>query len=213
MITIKSVLSLSGSCTNRKVLLHKVGFVPELCHGLEHQGPAAHPQQTCRVVRVGKHSSCTQKPASVRELEHWDLANRCLMAPLTSFVTVCQFLRDPLDGFGSDFSAEVSIKRWWSSSLWGETTFKIGVYKNILQVCVWDLLHVAEDVLPAVKHSSALLAVQLVDEVSGEVHVAVLVSETQTALKAFIWVNFLSETLNYGQINPETLPCQCIFMH
>lgn len=41
----------------------------------------------------------------------------------------------------------------------------------------------AEDVLPAVKDSSALLAVQLVDEVSGEVLVAVLVPETQTALK------------------------------
>lgn len=48
---------------------------------------------------------------------------------------------------------------------------------------VADLLHVAQDVLPAVKHSSALLAVQLVDEVSGEVLVAVFVSETQTALK------------------------------
>lgn len=48
---------------------------------------------------------------------------------------------------------------------------------------VSDLLHVAEDVLPAVEDSSALLAVQLVDEVSGEVLVAVLVPETQTALK------------------------------
>lgn len=48
-----------------------------------------------------------------------------------------------------------------------------------------DLLHVAQDVLPAVKHSSALLAVQLVDEVSGEVVVAVFVSETQTAQKVF----------------------------
>lgn len=33
-----------------------------------------------------------------------------------------------------------------------------------------------QDVLPAVKHSSALLRVELVDEVSGEVLVAVLVS-------------------------------------
>lgn len=39
-----------------------------------------------------------------------------------------------------------------------------------------NLLHVAQDVLPAVKHSSALLRVQLVDKVSGEVLVAVLVS-------------------------------------
>lgn len=31
--------------------------------------------------------------------------------PLTSFVTVGQFLRDPLDGFGSDFGAEVPVKR------------------------------------------------------------------------------------------------------
>ena len=50
----------------------------------------------------------------------------------------------------------------------------------------------AEDVLPAVKHSSALLAVQLVDEVSGKVLVAVLVSETQIALTLFIWINFMS---------------------
>lgn len=48
---------------------------------------------------------------------------------------------------------------------------------------VSDLLHVAQDVLPAVKDASALLAVQLVDEVSGEVLVAVLVPETQTARK------------------------------
>lgn len=33
----------------------------------------------------------------------------------------------------------------------------------------------AQDVLPAVKHSSALLRVQLVDKVSGEVLIAVLV--------------------------------------
>lgn len=63
----------------------------------------------------------------------------------------------------------------------------------------------AEDVLPAVKHSSALLAVQLVDEVSGEVLVAVLVSETQTALKASLWLSFLSGSFNCGQISPETL--------
>lgn len=93
--------------------------------------------------------------------------------------------------------------------------FKIHVHKKILQLCVSerDLLHVAKDVLPAVKHSSALLAVQLVDEVSGEVLVAVLVSETPTALKAFIWVNFLSESSNYGQRNPETLLRRCIFMY
>lgn len=66
-----------------------------------------------------------------------------------------------------------------------------------------DLLHVAKDVLSAVKHSTALLAVQLVDEISGEVLVAILVPETQTALKSIIWVNFLCESLNYGQINPE----------
>lgn len=40
-----------------------------------------------------------------------------------------------------------------------------------------NLLHVTEDVLPAVKHSSALLGVQLVDEVSGEVLVGVLISK------------------------------------
>lgn len=118
------------------VLLHKVAFVPELCHGLEQQGSAAHPQQTRRVIRVGKHASCTQNPACLRKLEHRDPANRRLMTPLTSFVTVRQFLRDPLDGFGSDFGAEVSVKRGWSSSLYGETAFKIHVYKNILQVCV-----------------------------------------------------------------------------
>ena len=38
-----------------------------------------------------------------------------------------------------------------------------------------DLLHVSEDVLPAVEHASPLLRVQLVDEVCGEVLVAVLV--------------------------------------
>lgn len=38
-----------------------------------------------------------------------------------------------------------------------------------------DLLHMSQDVLPAVEHSAALLAVQLVHEVSGEVLVAVLV--------------------------------------
>lgn len=42
----------------------------------------------------------------------------------------------------------------------------------------YHLLHVTEDVLPAVKHSLPLLGVQLVDEVSGEVFVAVLVSKT-----------------------------------
>lgn len=41
-----------------------------------------------------------------------------------------------------------------------------------------NLLHVAQDVLPAVKHASALLSVQLVDKVSGEVLVAVLISGT-----------------------------------
>lgn len=125
------------SCTNRNVLLHKVCFVPELCHRLEHQGSAAHPQQTRRVIRVGKHSSCTQKPASVRKLEHRDPANRRLMSLLTSFVTVCQLLRDPLDRFGRDFGAEVSVKRRRSASLWGETAFKTHVFnKNILQVCL-----------------------------------------------------------------------------
>lgn len=44
-------------------------------------------------------------------LEHRDPANRSPMAPpLTSFVTVAQFLGDPLDGFSSDFGAEVSVK-------------------------------------------------------------------------------------------------------
>lgn len=57
-----------------------------------------------------------------------------------------------------------------------------GTFENI-RARVSDLLHVAEDVLPAVKDPSALLAVQLVDEVSGEVLVAVLVPERQTALK------------------------------
>lgn len=47
-------------------------------------------------------------------------------------------------------------------------------------VCVSDLLHVTQDVLPTVEHSSALLGVQLVDEVGGEVLIAVLVSETHT---------------------------------
>lgn len=45
-----------------------------------------------------------------------------------------------------------------------------------VHVSVSNLLHVTQDVLPAVKHSSALLRVELVDEVSGEVLVAVLVS-------------------------------------
>lgn len=42
-------------------------------------------------------------------------------------------------------------------------------------VCETDLLHMTEDVLPTVKHSSSLLSVQLVDEVSGEVFIAVLI--------------------------------------
>ena len=45
-------------------------------------------------------------------------------------------------------------------------------------VCVSDLLHMTEDVLPAVEHASSFLGVQLVDEVSGEVLVAVLISRT-----------------------------------
>lgn len=47
-----------------------------------------------------------------------------------------------------------------------------------------DLLHVTEDVLPAVEHSSSLLGVQLVDEVGGEVLVAVLISKTTTTTGA-----------------------------
>lgn len=47
-----------------------------------------------------------------------------------------------------------------------------------------------QDVLPAVKHSSALLRVQLVDKVSGEVLVAILVSgkkqtDEQTSAELF----------------------------
>lgn len=69
---------------------------------------------------------------------------------------------------------------------------------------VSDLLHVAEDVLPAVEDSSALLAVQLVDEVGGEVLVAVLVPETQTALKVSVWLRRPPESFTWGQINAET---------
>jgi len=47
-------------------------------------------------------------------------------------------------------------------------------------VCVSNLLHVTEDVLPAVEHPFSLLGVQLVDEVSGEVLIGVLISETHT---------------------------------
>lgn len=42
-------------------------------------------------------------------------------------------------------------------------------------VCVLYLLHVSQDILPAVKHSFALFAVQLIDEVSGVVLTAVLI--------------------------------------
>ncbi len=51
------------------------------------------------------------------------------------------------------------------------------------EMCVSNLLHMAEDVLPAVKHSSSLLSVQLVNEVSGEVLIAVLISKTHTLQK------------------------------
>lgn len=47
-------------------------------------------------------------------------------------------------------------------------------------VCETDLLHMTEDVLPTVKHSSSLLSVQLVDEVSGEVFIAVLIPKKKT---------------------------------
>lgn len=70
----------------------------------------------------------------------------------------------------------------------------------------------AEDVLPAVKDSSALLAVQLVDEVSGEVLVGVLVPETQTARKVFICLYCPPESFTWGQINAETsLRQRCFF--
>lgn len=78
-------------------------------------------------------------------------------------------------------------------------------------VCVSNLLHVAKNVLPAVKHSSALLTVQLVDEVSGEVLVAILISETQTAPKVIIWVSFLFESFKCGSVNPETSLGHCYF--
>lgn len=48
-------------------------------------------------------------------------------------------------------------------------------------MCVSNLLHMTEDVLPTVKHSSSLLSVQLVDEVSGEVLIAVLISKKHTS--------------------------------
>lgn len=67
-----------------------------------------------------------------------------------------------------------------------------------VSVCVSHLLHVAQDVLPAVKHSSALLRVKLIDEVGGEVLVAVLVSETQTSVfkqapPSFLWSCLLTK--------------------
>ncbi len=50
-------------------------------------------------------------------------------------------------------------------------------------VCLY-LLHVSQDVLPAVKDSFALFTVQLVDEVSGVVLTAVLIPVKHTHLTA-----------------------------
>lgn len=48
---------------------------------------------------------------------------------------------------------------------------------------MFDLLHVAEDVLPTVEHSSTLLRVQLVDEIGGEVLIGVLIPETHVTME------------------------------
>lgn len=66
----------------------------------------------------------------------------------------------------------------------GSVKRAITVLKTIqARVCASNLLHVTEDVLPAVEHSSSLLVVQLVYEVSGEVHVTVLVSVTHSVTR------------------------------
>lgn len=48
------------------------------------------------------------KPASVRRPGG---AAQHTATPLTAFVAVGQFLRDPLDGFGSNLGAEVPVER------------------------------------------------------------------------------------------------------
>lgn len=51
-------------------------------------------------------------------------------------------------------------------------------------ICVCYLLHVTQDVLPTVEHSSTLLSVQLVDEICGEVLIAVLIPKTHVTIEA-----------------------------
>lgn len=68
---------------------------------------------------TNKHQSSDLKPSeprlgSDRQICHETWCVSCL----TSFVTVLKSLCDPLNGFSCNLSAEVSIKRWRSATLW-----------------------------------------------------------------------------------------------
>lgn len=113
---------------------------------------------------------------------------------LASLVGLLESPCDPLYGFSCNFGAKVSIKGRWSSSLRQEKTWLLTVHHGLIYLSLMkthqpqhnvyfsvhtsNLLHVTEDVLPAVEHSPSFLRVKLVDEVSGEVLVAVLISKT-----------------------------------
>lgn len=74
------------------------------------------------------------------------------------------------------------------------------------EVCVFDLLHMAEDVLPTVEHSSTLLRVQLVDEISGEVLIGVLIPETHVTVETGRFKGrFLTEPAGDGVTCPLIL--------
>lgn len=78
-----------------------------------------------------------------------------------------------------------------------------------VRVSVSNLLHVTQDVLPAVEHSSALLRVELVDEVSGEVLVAVLVSGKTNIKKNPTIIKTESKKKNPGKLKQELC---CVFL-
>lgn len=100
-------------------------------------------------------------------------------AELTLSEGLPQLSGHPLHGLGGDLGAKVTVKRRWSAALSDSLqTFTcrgfVPARVDDTNGCVY-LLHVSQHILPAVKHSSTLLRIQLVDEVSSVVFTGVLV--------------------------------------
>lgn len=71
-----------------------------------HQGLCIHSHDSIQIKN--------NKDPKTNIISSWNLV---IEFCVTSFVTVLECPCDPLNGFSSNFTAKVSIKRWWSSSL------------------------------------------------------------------------------------------------